>query len=130
MAVRPHPPSTSTNPRGGTVAIFLHHLSSWRQSTLPPTTPYLRAIMLFNFQPRQVFLRHYGGCLHCHLRHPISAPSCFPLSNYVRSSSSTPTNAVHLRVLPLPYLRRRLAWKSTVQLIIPHLLQVIPLFER
>jgi hypothetical protein len=55
--VLPHPPSCSTNPRGGTAAIF-YYLSSRRQPTLPPTSPYLRAISFFNFQPSPVFLRH------------------------------------------------------------------------
>ena len=88
MAVLPHPPSCSTNPRGGTAAIF--YLSSRRQPTMPPTSQ-------------------------------TSAPSCFSLSNHVRSSSGTPTNAVHLlrHVNPSRQLRRRQLHAPTTPLSKP-----------
>ena len=102
MAVLPHPPSCSTNPRS-TIAIFFffYYLSSRRQPTLPPLPP-------------------------------TSAPSCFSLSNHVRSSSGTPTHTVHLRVLPPPHLRRRGRGgpPSTLPLIIPQALPLLVVQER
>ena len=39
MAVLPHPPSCSTNPRGATATVYFYYLSSRRQPTLRPTSP-------------------------------------------------------------------------------------------
>jgi hypothetical protein len=55
LAVLPHPPSFSTNPHGGTAAIFsFYYQSSRLHPTLPQTSPYLRAIF-FHFPNTSAF---------------------------------------------------------------------------
>jgi hypothetical protein len=108
LTAAPPPSSYITSWVGTPAAIFFYYLSLRRH----------RAILLF--QPRHGFLRHSLLAILLPPRHLVfhfpttsglpqalplshlatSAPSCFSLSNPVRSSSGTPTFEVHEQVVP------------------------------